>query len=261
MNRAPHTLGAWAVALLLGGGCAAVPHAYLTPRVGPLDVDGDVAISSSSGTASTSADALGLDEDTIVFNPRIDASWGGLDLMLSGYRGRFSGSGRTEGQFDLGGVVIAAGEDVDSRLDLGQASLLATWDLVPGNLIDLGIGLGASAFDVDARVRSQSSGDEVETDEVFVVPLLAARAAVTLGDFQLGLHWSGIVVDVGDVDARFHDFDLMARWCFLDTGSIVGALVAGYRLMLVDAEYDDGGSRVDVDLDFHGPYFGLTLGL
>jgi hypothetical protein len=40
-----------------------------------------------------------------------------------------------------------------------------------------------------------------------------------------------------------------------------GSVVVGYRTTSFSARYSDGGSTVDTDLSFDGPYAGLALQL
>jgi hypothetical protein len=242
------------------GACNAVPTVALTPRVGPSYVDGEIG-ASSAGAGSTSADSFGLDEDPGVLAPRIDASWVGLDAWASWFDARFAGSGVTEDQIDLGGAVLGSGEptDADVEILLGTSGLV--YDFVPGDAVDLGLGLGLGYVDFDARFDSQLSATSVRASQAFELPLLAGRAAFSSGDFCLSLVAAGLSTNANGDDLSVLDADLMLRWSFLAAGPMQGSIVVGYRATSVAARYDDGGSTVEAELSFQGPYAGLSLQL
>ena len=242
-------------------GCSIIPHASVTPRYGPLEPDGDLAVSSGPTSIGSTVDGLGFDEDRGVFSPRADLSFGGFDLLLTGYEGDFSGEGTAEAQLDLGTVVISQGDPVASSLDLMVLNGALTYDFVPTRLVDFGLGLGARAVAFDGEIRSLTTGLSIASDESFILPTLAARAGAALGPVKLSLDWSGLSGSASGVDAEIQDFDLMASLDFESFLGFYGALSVGYRFLVVDVEYEEDGGDVAADLEFSGPFFGLTLGL
>ncbi len=247
--------------LALAASCNAVPSASVTPRYGPLGLDGDIAVSASVASVRSSADALGADEDDDGLAPRADADWGPFDAWVSLYNGDFGGRGVAEGQLDLGGVIITAGDVVDSELELSFVDGGIVWDLIPGETVDLGIGLGAASIDFDANIRSVTTGLEVGASESFTVPVLAARGAIAAGDFEISVVATGFGIDTGIDDVTFMDADAMAAWRFLGGDTVSGGLVIGYRYAMVEADFGSFGSDVEADLELSGPYLGLTLQL
>lgn len=240
--------------------CSVIPSISVTPRYGPLDIDGDIAVSSTNANASSDADTLGL-EDENVFTPRVDASWGPADIMVTGFSTEYAGRGMAEAQLDLGGVIINAGEMVDSSLDLTVGGAIVTFDLIPTGLVDIGIGLGATKIDFDARITSVSSSNSVSSAEDFIVPVLAARVGTDLGPIRLNVHASGLTGEYDDVDATFFDLDVYGEYSFEDLLGAYAAIAVGYRTIILDVEYTDSSSDIDADLEFAGIYFGLTVGI
>ena len=250
--------GLLAVAL---GSCQLAPSLSVLPRVGQLDIEGDVLVSSSIASVASDAEELGFDQDDATFQPRVDLRWGPAHITASGYIADYEGTGTAEGQLDLGGVVIAAGEQVESALDVTSVNLVTTFDLVPTSLVDVGIGIGARVVDFEGQVRSLSSGDSIDSDELFALPVAALRAGVALGPVQLSAIASGLSGSYDDIDATVIDVDVLAEYRFDDFLGFHGSFVAGYRHIGIDVEYTDDGSDVDADLDFTGPYIGLALGI
>ena len=250
----------WIAALPLWAGCQVVPTASVTPRYVALELDGDIGVSGAGTVVSSSTTGLGIDDDTSL-NPRADVSWLGFDVWATWYDARFAGQGRAEGQLDLGGVVINVGDPVASELDLMMATGAATYDLIPGDTIDLGIGLGYGYVDFDAEIRSLSTGEAVGSAETFGMPLLAVRGAIEVGALELSAIIAGLKAKASGDEVELFDADLMLRWHFLNVGSVQGGAVLGYRVTRIDADYEHLGSRVEADLDFAGPYAGLTIQL
>ena len=135
----------------------------------------DILVSATGSAVSSDTDALGLDEDSSVFSPRVDFSWGPADLMLTVYEAEFQGTGTTPSQLDLGGVIIAAGDTVQTDLDVSVANLIATFDLLPTGFVDLGAGFGLRLAEFSGNIRSTNTGLEIGSDETFILPALAAH--------------------------------------------------------------------------------------
>lgn len=251
-----------AVAALLGSlaGCS-LPRAMVTPRLGTFDVKGDIAVSSSGASASNSVDSVGLVEDDSVFGGRVDLAWGGIELSASAQTSTHDGDGVLEADVSQGGTTISAGTSVASALDLGLYNALLTFDLVPGDTFELGIGPGISVIDIQASFTDTTTSDQVSTDEVVPVPLLVLRAGAQLGPVHVSALVGGMKVSIDGNDATYLDVDLMGRLRLLGDGDhMTGWLTVGWREVDIDVQYDDGGDSVDADLTFSGPYFGVTIG-
>jgi hypothetical protein len=229
--------------------------------VGPIEAEGSLAASTSGASSASDLSDLGIDEESAVFQPRVDFAWGGMDVVVQSWSAEFAGTGSLTGDFDLGGTTIPAGDDVDTSIDLRTFDADVTWDVVPGDMVDLGLGLGIKLLDVDLRVTSLTTGDEVSTDEVVPLPVLALRGEVEVGDFALQADVSGLALDVSSVDVRVLDLDLAAAWRFGELGGVHGELALGWRSTDFELAFEDQGSEVDAELAFSGPFLGLTVGL
>ena len=248
-------------ALAFLAGCNAVPDLSITPRVGRLALDGDIGVSSSGTIVSSSVEGLGLGNDETIFSPRVDCAWGPLDLSVAGYRAEVAGTGAAEASLDLGGVVINAGDPVRSGLDFSTYTAGLTYDFVPGNTFDLGLGIGVQSLDFDATIESISTGASIRSQESFLLPVLAARAELQLGSFGFTALASGLSGKASGVDATLINLDLAARYTFARGHGVNGDLVLGWQTMSLDVQYTDQGSDVAANLDIGGPYLGLTIGI
>jgi len=245
----------------LAAGCQLTPSLVAVPRIGGLSIDGDVNVSSSGASVSSNTDELGLEDDNVVFEPRLDFGWGPAHVMATAYSAEYDGRGAAKGQLDLGGVVISAGEQVESSLDITSANVVTTFDLIPTDVVDLGLGVGARVIDFDGQIRSLSSGQSIGSSQTFVMPVVAVRGAAALGPFDLSLIGSGLTGSYANIDATVVDLDLMGEYRFDEFLGFHGSLVLGYRYIGVDVEFADQGGNIDANLDFSGPYVGLALGI
>ncbi|MFN0007317.1 MAG: hypothetical protein ACKVXR_05365 [Planctomycetota bacterium] len=245
---------------LVGASCVSVS---VVPRFGPLDVDGRIGVNDASSglTARNDLDDVGIDRDNTVLGARADLEVGGMHTTLALSDSSHGGSGTLAAELSDGTTTIPAGTDVESDLDLTIGEAMVTWDLVPGDTVEVGIGLGATIFRVDSSFQAPSTGDEIATDETVPIPLLAARVGLAFGDFDVSAVLGGMRLDIDGESNSFYDLDFMARMrIFGQEDVFAGALVLGYRHVDLSAEYEDSGSRVEAHVRIRGPYIGFSFG-
>jgi len=122
-------------------------------------------------------------------------------------------------------------------------------------IVNVGFLIGGHMVDVDARVKSTSTGRQKE-DLRAPVPVVG----VTLGIHpipQIAIHAqaSGMSVTVSDVKAKLIDGFVGVHYLPIPKFG----LVAGYRYFSLDAEDKDEEDRVDIKQ--RGPYAGIALHL
>jgi len=246
---------------LLGTGCAGASLAA-TPRIAQLESSGKLGVSSTGVSGTTDLDDLGLDEDESVPGVRLDAGLIFAHVIVSGLTTDLSGDGTLSADLSQGGVVLPVGTNVDSRLDFDTVSVYGTFDLVPGDTLEVGLGLGVTGMSFDGEITSTDVGTpgSVSFDEDFALPVLAVNGAFLLGPFEFSALLAGMQMSYSGDDLSFFDADLAAAWRFID--SVVNVrLVLGYRHLSADAEFESSGDEVEADLSFAGPYLGLTVGI
>jgi hypothetical protein len=265
MSSKRAVLCAW-LAVGIAAGCS-TPSLKARIVGARLGLDGDLAAADSGVGISASSDveSLGLDDDETAIAPRVEFAWGGFHLLADTIGVEYDGQGIADADITIGGTTIPAAENVDSELDLTLSGALLLWDVVPTDLVELSLGLGVVYADESASITSLGpavAGQRVSTDEQAPLPVVGARLGFELWKLHVEALGRGLQIDVDNVDARFFDVDASASFEFLgggDHGSL--GLVAGYRLIELDAEYEDGGSDVDIEVDFSGPYLGLAASL
>lgn len=242
-------------------GCSA-PGAMFTPRLGQLDPSGDIGIQQGSSVSATSdVEALGLEKDSSVIGGRVDVEFG-AHLTVSASQSSHDGDGTAQATISSGGVTITAGTPVSSELDLGVYDAMLTWDLVPTDAFELGLGVGVAAFDVDATFTDQTSGESVSTDQVLPLPLVVGRVGFSIWRIDVSGLVGWMEFDYDGDDVSMLDADVMAALRLLgDDGGLAGHLAIGYRFISAEVDYEDGSDAVQADLDFEGPYIGLALSI
>lgn len=259
----PRTACALALVLLPALGCHA-PSLDVTPRVLFVELDGSLAADRTSGslTASqeTTWDRLGLDDSVTAFSPRADLHLGPIDLTLDYVASDFEGTGTTDAELELDGITIAAGTDVESKLDLAVWRLSSTFDFFPTDFADLGLGLGIAAVDFDAAIVDPLGNATISADEIVPMPYVAVRGGLDWGDLEAEALLGVLAVDAGEYEASYLDLDLFVRYQVFGGSSRASvSIVGGYRLVELDAEYEDDNDRVAFDTSISGPYLGATV--
>lgn len=250
-----------AAALLLTA-CSA-PRLDVTPRWGTLDIEGSLGVASGSVTAKADLETAGLQEDDSVLGARVDLDWGGSHVMLSGQQSEHGGDGTLDATLTSDGTTITAGTDVRSEFDLGLYSAAYTFDFVPSELVEVGLGLGLAYLDVQASFTDSTTGETVDGDQGLPIPVLAARVGTRIWRIDASLQAQGIAAEIDSDELLYVDLDLMAKLRLIGgEDHLAGHLTAGYRWVDLELEYEnDDGDAVDGDVTFSGPYVGLTLSI
>lgn len=250
------------LAALLLAACSA-PRFDVTPRFGTLDIDGQLGISSGAVSAKADLNTAGLQEDDSVLGARVDFDWGPSHLMVSGQQSEHGGDGTLDATISSGGTTITAGTDVASEFDLGLYTAAYTFDFIPTDLLEVGLGLGVSYLDIKASFTDSITNDTIDGDEGIPLPLLAMRLGTRFWRIDASLQGQGIAATVDGDEVMYIDLDLMAKLHLLGGDDHLGGhLTAGYRWVDLELDYEnDDGDQVDGDATFSGPYIGLTLSI
>ncbi len=263
-----------ALALALWGasltGCS-TPHLDITPRVGNLSLSGDFSVVTESGgpppstiAGSNSLEALGLDDSETVFLPRADLDFGPMLLTVDHLDFSASGQGEIDQDIVFDGITFSATDTVTSDIDLQITRGVVTWNLIPTDKVDVGLGFGVGYVALDASIED-SSNNRAQTNESTPYPFIAGRVGTSIGDLEAEALITWIGVDVDEVDASLLDLDVTARYNLLGAldDHLSGWIVLGYRWVDLELDYseDEGGDteNYDLNIELSGPYLGLTL--
>ena len=246
---------------LICGGCAGA-SVEVMPRLAMLDSSGNFGISSTGTVAHNDLSDLGLDQgDDSVVGARVDADVLVAHLILSGLSMSLSGDGALTGDLSQGGTTISAGTTVTSSLDFDTLSLYGTFDFLPTQMFELGLGLGVTGLQMQGDIAEKAvPTNKVSFDESFALPVIAVTGAVNVGSLGASLLLAGMDFSHSGDSVTYTDIDLNAHWQFVD--SVVNAkLFLGWRQIATDAKFQSSGDDVAVDVTFSGPYLGISVGI
>lgn len=253
------------LALLLVLGCAsacnAVPRVDVMPGYGSLDIDGELGVSDTGPAAEQQLSDLGIEGSEGALMGRAYFKWVGMQLNVSGLDVGYEGNGTTTGILSGDGNVIGVGANVNSELDIRTLTAALTYDVVPTDVFDLGLGLGVTLVDLGVSVTEVGTLTNVSGDGLLPLPTVSARASARLGE-KFGVHGNvgWIAGEYGDFDGSLLDLDLFAEYRFLGGGErTAGRLALGYRLVDFSFDFDDGSEEFVMEFELTGPYLGLTF--
>jgi len=252
-----------ALTLSVLGACG-MPQASFNPRLLSTDVSGTLLVTEGVATTAADVETLGMQNDSSNFAPRADFQWGGFHVTAATQNSTHDGTGVADATLELDGITITGGENVATDFQLGLTNLAMTWDLFPGDTVEAGIGFGATLVDINSTIASlDNPGNDIKTDEQVPVPMLSGRLGFDLGRFDIEGLVSGLSVNVDGNDATVYDLDLGVSFQLINFGGeVMGSIGVGYKSFSVDVQYDDGaGGSVDLDTQFSGPYFGITISI
>lgn len=258
----PKTLARTCALLALATSACVAPSASITPRAYSLEADGRFSGTSSGVSAFSDLETLGITEKDEPIGASAVLQWTGARLALSAVDTSFSGNGTATVDITLGGTTIMAPTAVFTQMDLALYTAYLTWDLIPTEKADLGLGFGLAVLDFDASVATVPPAAIASTSDTLPVPVVTGHAGTAWGDLALGGDVGLFEVEIDNENARVLDLDASLSWQFFDVpGNLGGSLVLGYRLIDIQADYEDDSSFVEVEMDVSGPYLGLSFSL
>jgi hypothetical protein len=259
MLRQPWILASL-IALCVMTACSA-PRLEITPQFTQFELDGSYGASVGNVQATNTLDELGLDQKESQLGGRIDVVFGSPHISISYASSSFDGDGVLSAELSQGGTTIPIGAQVNSEMELAIANAVCTFDFIPSDMFELGIGAGVGGIDFNGRIQESMGLGVIDADEQLPAPLLAARAGVSFWRVSLGLLATGINVEYQGDSINYLDLDLQGKFRLLGDGShFTGSLIVGYRRIDADVAYDEGDDNVEADVTMDGPYVGLSIG-
>jgi hypothetical protein len=249
--------------LAAGLGACAAPKVAVEARYMSLEIEGDLAAEDMAAGVSTATEleALGLTGSDETFGARVDIDLGSPHFTFYGLQAAFAGTGTTTAEIDLGGGnVIGADVDVDTEFDFAGYTGMLTFDLVPSDFVEVGIGIAVMLVELEFTLQEVGGPNSIESEESLPVPLGALRAGFDIGPFELDTSIAAIDLDIDEGELSIMDIDLAARYhLFGGDERAAGFIVLGYHSLELEAQYEDGTSDVDINFLIEGPYVGFRL--
>lgn len=220
------------------------------------NLSGDLAYQSGSSSPSTvSSDFLGLGDTELAPMLDLDVKPPFVPLIpnlrLGFYHFDTEGSKTLTQNFTYGGRTYPVGTTVSTEATFTDLYTELNWQPLDLDLVGVGFGLGLHSL--QARLAVSGSGSSEAYDELVLIPVLALRAHVNpLDMLAFEAEINGLSLNAGDFDGTFADLRLQAIWRPLNWLGVLG----GYRHIMLDAEIEDGSSKLTIDLSLSGPFLG-----
>ena len=218
-------------------------------------IDGHIEYSknSLSGTKLDLKDDLGFDDESYPFGG-VFLGVGNHHLSFSFYRANYEGKKTLSQDINFGGQTFPANDKIKSTLDYDVYDLTYQYDVLDLENFLAGFSLGLVArvevYDVEAKIRSETTSLSEKEDYTAPVPMLGLNFHLgILADilearvFATGMgYWDGYMVDA---QAEL----TLTPIPYVD-------ISAGYRTFWVDVNTND----LKLKYDTSGPYVGLSVG-
>lgn len=249
------------LAVSIVSSCSSTPRVENMPRVGILDIKGDLDVGSGNRrlTATSSAGKLGLEEE-VAFQPRISLDWDNLHISLTATGVEYTATGEAKAALNIGELKVAGNIPVRSDLEARYIATEFIYDIPPITIMDLGVGIGLGTASYDVTLAEKIVGTRLSADDILFFGYLAARIAKDIGRFKFLLHLSGLTLEPKDWELRFWDIDFNASYrVFGKKDKTEGRFLLGYRYLKLDYEFKDEDFRIEVDATLLGPFVGFVL--
>ncbi len=228
-----------------------VRYTLLTP-------DGKMGSVIGDDTKYTDLSQLGMDSAEGATGLSLGGLYKRTRLFLSGQQSSFSGSGLTSEDIVKGGVTIPAGTPLDTTMDLGIYSFVATYNLIPGRH-ELGIGAGLMVMDFKVSYNAQNTGANITVNETTPMPLLALSGTSRWKQRVFQGVIGGAAVNYDGNKVAYGSVDAVARYMFYQGERGAGMVSLGYRYIPIKIDINYESNAFKADLGFAGPYLGLRF--
>ena len=223
-------------------------HSLLTPggKMGTR-IDGEESL--------TDLDALGLD-DAGAGAVSVGAHFKRWRFFASGQKPSFEGSGVTSKDITSGGITIPEGTPVDTTMNIGIYSLMATYDVID-RTVDIGVGAGLLVLDFSVAYKPIEIDQTLKVGETMPMPVIALGLTTGVKRFAFQGTFGFAYFSKDGNKAAYATTDLAARFALVKTDTLAFQASLGYRYIPMDVEIDLETSEFKADISISGPYLGL----
>lgn len=246
------------VLALCATGCSSLPDLRLTQRISDTSASG--VLDSNGVDGSLDYSDVDLDGAQLAYEFRTEFDMERVLLQADIRRIGVGGNGTLPTDFAVDGVSFEAGDVVRADSSIKFLRGLFLWKLLPQESFNLDVGLGLAGVDTRFGLRDVFSGDSAAVEELGLVPFLAGRARVRLGDFEFESQAAFIEGSFDLTDLRYLDLEFAGRWRFAGEADGFSAWAElGYRDTELMVDFMNDPAQVDTDLGLSGPFAGLVI--
>ena len=202
-------------------------------------------------------DVLGVDRSDNVLNA--DAIWrfGHYHRIQAGYfeLGRESRTTLLQ-DLTIGDETFPAGTTIDVISDIDIARVVYGFSLMNDSQKELGILMGIHAADVELKIRSEETDQEVSSKADTPLPVIGVFGSIALTEkLDLGAHIEIFRMEFDTYDGSLNAFNLTLTYYFTER---MGAGV-GYNYFSMDLDSPEQELRGSTQIRHHGPLVFATF--
>jgi hypothetical protein len=209
------------------------------------------------GGAAT-ADSLGLGSSSEP-DAAIGVRWKRLDVRFVYLPSRFQGDGVLLQSLDFGsGPVIDNTTPISSDLKVAMTLANIEYLLLKRSDMDLGVGVGIGQVELDITMTPQT-GNNVDISGDVPFGYLSGTFRKRWGKLALNLGLQGLSVSQSSTSVAYKSMNIAGTYRFWQREKLGFDILAGYRYVDFDYEFDDDNSsaRSATNFELTGPYVGL----
>lgn len=244
---------------LLVASAACAPNQFRASLSGMSGrMSGDIALQNSAGTSDLETERndlrsnLGVGETEVMPYVQAEATWDSHTFRFNVFDYSSEGSGQLAETFG----DIPPGTNVDSVLDFTAVQGSWSYDVLDSEILHFGPGIQLSFYRLDLTAEGGTPTGYEEIDSETLIPQLYLEGEIDLGAVSFLASFGGLTIyEYHDADGSWWDTQFMMRVKPVEHLE----LLAGYRLIDMDAEGIASSRDFDVDAQFEGWFLGAGL--
>ena len=222
------------------------------------DIDGTMFSYSPPLGGAATADSLGLGTSSEP-DAAIGIRWKRLNVELVYLPSKFSGEGVLEQGLDLGsGPIIDNTTSISSDIEVTMLLANIEYHLLQRNDLQLGVGFGIGQVGLDIKMTPQQ-GQDIKISGDVPFGYLTLSLVKRWGKAALNASLQGLSVSQSSTSVAYSSLNLAGTYRFLQKQKVGFDVLAGYRYVDLDYEFDDdsSGARAGTNFELTGPYIGV----
>lgn len=225
------------------------------------DINGTMFSYSPPLSGAATADSLGLGSSSEP-DAAIGIRWKRLNVELVYLPSKFSGDGVLVQDLDLGsGSNISNTTPITSDLEVTMTLANVEYLVLQRSDLDLGFGFGFGQVGLDIKMTPQI-GAEVNISGDVPFGYLTASLVKRWGKAALNAGLQGLSISQNSTSVTYNSLNLAGTYRFLQKEKVSFDVLAGYRYVSFNYEFDDDntGATAATDFELTGPYIGVRAG-
>jgi hypothetical protein len=224
------------------------------------EIDGTMFSVSPPLTGLATTDSLGLGSSSDA-QATLGMRWKRLGVQLVYLPSEFTGEGTLLQGLDFGnGPVIGGSTPISSDIKVTMTLANVEYDLLGRADMDWGVGAGFGKVDLDVALVPEVGPDVTINGDV-PFGYLTTTYTKRWQNLSASVGVQGVSVSTGAYSITYKSLNLAGAYKIYSRDRIKLDVLAGYRYVDFEYDFDDdnSGARISTDFSIAGPYIGLRI--